>query len=397
MTKWSPNSWRGKPISQVPAYPDQDAVAETEQKLSTYSAAGFCRRSAQAEEAAGGPWPRARRSCCRAATAPRVLPSNGADNIRDFFRVFLQMAVVLTYAGAQPVVKVGRIAGQFAKPRSSDSETKDGIYPPVLPRRHHQRDRVRRKIAHAGSGTPAHGLPSVGATLNLLRAFAQGVMPASTTCISGCSASSPTARRAERYQELASHITETINFMKAIGITSESHAALRETDFYTSHEALLLGYEEALTARRFDVGRLVRHLRPHDLDRRPHAPARTGPCRILSRNQEPARSEMRSDHDGGRPHQADRHPEPRQRGRAPDADCPLRPRRKVGDHLPQLIRAVQKEGRKVVWFVRSDAWQHDHGGGLQDPALRPDPERGRDLLRGFTGPRARIRAASISR
>ena len=172
---------------------------------------------------------------------------HGADNIRDFFRVFLQMAVVLTFAGAQPVVKVGRIAGQFAKPRSSDNETKDGVT--LLS--------YRGDIVNGTEFTEAARVPDPArqemayrqsaATLNLLRAFAQGGYANLENVhkwMVGFISDSP---QAERYKALADRITETMDFMRAIGINAESHPSLRETDFYTSHEALLLGYEEALT------------------------------------------------------------------------------------------------------------------------------------------------------
>src|SRR5690554_2162375 len=126
MKKWSPNSWRGMPISQVPAYPDQDALAETEKQLASYPPlvfAGEARKlKKQLATVAEG-----QAFLLQGGDCAESFAEHGADNIRDFFRVFLQMAVVLTYAGAQPVVKVGRIAGQFAKPRSSDIEAKDGI------------------------------------------------------------------------------------------------------------------------------------------------------------------------------------------------------------------------------------------------------------------------------
>ena len=172
---------------------------------------------------------------------------HGADNIRDFFRVFLQMAVVLTFAGAQPVVKVGRIAGQFAKPRSSENETRDGVT--LLS--------YRGDIINGTEFTEAARVPDPArqemayrqsaATLNLLRAFAQGGYANLENVhkwMVGFISDSP---QAERYKALADRITETMDFMRAIGINAENHPSLRETDFYTSHEALLLGYEEALT------------------------------------------------------------------------------------------------------------------------------------------------------
>jgi len=172
---------------------------------------------------------------------------HGADNIRDFFRVFLQMAVVLTFAGSQPVVKIGRVAGQFAKPRSSDNETKGEITLPSyrgdiingieFDEKSRVPDPARQEMAYRQSA----------ATLNLLRAFAQGGYASLENVhrwMLGFVADSP---QAEKYEALANRITETMDFMRAVGITSETNFALRETDFYTSHEALLLGYEEALT------------------------------------------------------------------------------------------------------------------------------------------------------
>ena len=157
------------------------------------------------------------------------------------------MAVVLTYAAALPVVKVGRIAGQFAKPRSSPTEKRDGKELPsyrgdiingIEFTEEARRPDPRRQI---------EAYRQSAATLNLLRAFAQAAMPASAASTSGCSASSRTRPQAHRYEELADRITEALDFMRACGIDPESHPELRTTDFYTSHEALLLGYEQAMT------------------------------------------------------------------------------------------------------------------------------------------------------
>ena len=128
--KWSPDSWRSKPISQVPAYPDAAALKETEARLATYPPlvfAGEARKLKKqlASVAAGDAF------LLQGGDCAESFAEHGADNIRDFFRVFLQMSVVLTFAGAQPVVKIGRIAGQFAKPRSSNLEKKDGVELPA--------------------------------------------------------------------------------------------------------------------------------------------------------------------------------------------------------------------------------------------------------------------------
>src|SRR5690606_30221149 len=246
MMKWSPNSWRNKPIQQVPAYPDPAVLAEVEGHMSTYPPlvfAGEARKLKKhlASVANGEAFLLLGGDCAES------LAEHWADNIRDFFRVFLQLAVVLTYAGAQPVVKVGRIAGQFAKPRSSDNESKDGITLPSY----------RGDIINGIDFTEASRLPDPNrqemayrqsaATLNLLRAFAQGGYANLENVhkwMVGFLADSP---QAERYRAIADRISETMDFMRAIGINAESHPSLRETDFYTSHEALLLGYEEALT------------------------------------------------------------------------------------------------------------------------------------------------------
>ena len=126
--RWTPASWRAKPAKHMPDdYPDAAALARVGDRAARHAAAGVRRRGAAAEEPAGRGRRRARPSCCRAATAPRASRNSHADNIRDTFRLILQMAVVLTFAGGKPVVKVGRMAGQFAKPRSAPTETIDGV------------------------------------------------------------------------------------------------------------------------------------------------------------------------------------------------------------------------------------------------------------------------------
>ena len=188
------------------------------------------------------------------------------------------------------------------------------------------------------------------ATLNLLRAFAQGGYANLENVhhwMLGFVADSP---QGERYEALADRITETMDFMRAVGITSETNSALRETDFFTSHEALLLGYEQALTRVDSTSRRLVRDLRPHDLDRRPHAPARPRACRILPRHQEPARPEMRPVADAGRPAAADRHAQPGERAGPADADRAASAPTRSASTCRKLIRAVQNaKAATVVW------------------------------------------------
>ncbi|ORE97253.1 3-deoxy-7-phosphoheptulonate synthase class II [Aurantimonas sp. 22II-16-19i] len=243
---WTPSSWRAKPVMQMPDYPDPEALAATEKRLASYPPlvfAGEARKLTRSlAEVADG-----RAFLLQGGDCAESFAEHGADNIRDFFRAFLQMAIVLTFAGAQPVVKVGRIAGQFAKPRSSGSETKDGQTLPA-----YRGDIVNGIEFDAASRIPnperqIMAYRQSAATLNLLRAFAQGGYANLDNVhqwMLGFVAGSP---EADRYRALADKISETMAFMRAIGIDAENHPSLRETDFFTSHEALLLGYEEAMT------------------------------------------------------------------------------------------------------------------------------------------------------
>ncbi len=237
--------------------------------------------------------PRAKSFLLQGGDCAESFGEHSADNIRDFFRVFLQMAVVMTFAAASPIVKVGRVAGQFAKPRSSDFETIDGVTLPAY------RGDIVNDIeftAAAREPDPRRQLEAYrqsAATLNLLRAFATGGYANLENVhrwMLGFVKDSP---QSERYEELADRITETLGFMRAVGLDPEAHPELRATDFYTSHEALLLGYEQAMTRLDFDLGRLLRDLRPHDLDRRPDAPAWRRSRRIRPGREEPDRPQMR--------------------------------------------------------------------------------------------------------
>ncbi|MCV0429395.1 MAG: 3-deoxy-7-phosphoheptulonate synthase, partial [Roseibium sp.] len=244
--KWSPDSWRSKPILQVPEYPDQEALASVEQRLATYPPlvfAGEARalKAQLADVAAGNGF------LLQGGDCAESFAEHHPDHIRDFFRVFLQMSVVLTYAASQPVVKVGRIAGQFAKPRSSNIEKKDDVELPS-----YRGDIINDIKFSSDSRIPdpnrmAMAYRQSAATLNLLRAFAQGGfanLDQVHQWMLGFITDSP---QGHRYKELADRITEALNFMRACGINADSVPQLRSTDFFTSHEALLLGYEEALT------------------------------------------------------------------------------------------------------------------------------------------------------
>mgnify|MGYP001501889013 CR=1 FL=1 len=345
--KWSPDSWRAKPIKQVPVYPDQSALVEAEARLATFPPLVFAGEARKLKKqlatvAAGDAF------LLQGGDCAESFAEHGADNIRDFFRVFLQMSVVLTFAGAQPVVKVGRVAGQFAKPRSSDTETVDGVSLPSY----------RGDIINGPSFEPKSRVPDPArqemayrqsaATLNLLRAFAQGGYANLENVhrwMLGFVADSP---QGDRYEALANRISETLDFMKAIGITSESTFALRETDFYTSHEALLLGYEQALTRVDSTTGDWYatsgHMIWIGDRTRQPdhaHVEYCRGIKNPLGLKCGPSLDAdelialidlLNPDNEPGRLTLINRF----------GAD-------KVGEHLPKLVRAVQKEGRSVVW------------------------------------------------
>ena len=244
--KWTPNSWRSLPIIQVPEYPDKQALETVEQRLASYPPLVFAGEARdlkrQLADVAEG-----KAFLLQGGDCAESFAEHGPDNIRDFFRVFLQMSVVLTYAAAKPIVKVGRIAGQFAKPRSSDTETKDDV---TLPS--YRGDIINGIEFNEGSRVPdperqIMAYRQSAATLNLLRAFAQGGYANLEHVHEWMLGFVGDSAATERYKELAERIGETLRFMKAIGFSAEQYPRLRETDFFTSHEALLLGYEEAMT------------------------------------------------------------------------------------------------------------------------------------------------------
>jgi 3-deoxy-7-phosphoheptulonate synthase len=244
--RWAPDGWRKKPILQVPEYPDAAALAETEKQLATFPPlvfAGEARnlKKALARVAAGEAF------LLQGGDCAESFAEHGANNIRDFFRVFLQMAVVLTFAGSSPVVKIGRIAGQFAKPRSSPTEKRDGIELPSYRGDIINGNDFTQDARRPDPRRQVEAYRQSAATLNLLRAFAQGGyanLASVHQWMLGFVKDSPQSRR---YNELADRISEALGFMRAIGLDLESHPEMRTTDIYTSHEALLLGFEQAMT------------------------------------------------------------------------------------------------------------------------------------------------------
>jgi 3-deoxy-7-phosphoheptulonate synthase len=243
---WAPDSWRSRPIQQAPAYADRAQLARVEERLRKCPPlvfAGEARRlKAALAQAADG-----RAFVLQGGDCAESFSDFTANSIRDTFRVLLQMAVVLTYGASLPVVKIGRMAGQFAKPRSSATETRDGQ---TLPS--YRGDIVNGAEFTAEARVPDPGRMEAGyfqsaGTLNLLRAFASGGyadLHEVHRWNLGFVERSPLA---ERYRDLAVRIDETLAFMTACGMTSATTRDLRETDFYVSHEGLLLPYEQALT------------------------------------------------------------------------------------------------------------------------------------------------------
>ncbi|MBL8559846.1 MAG: 3-deoxy-7-phosphoheptulonate synthase class II [Hyphomonadaceae bacterium] len=245
--KWSPNSWRSAPAKHIPTdYPDAAAVARVEATLKSYPPlvfAGEARnlKSSLAKVAAGEAF------LLQGGDCAESFKEFHPDNIRDTFRALMQMAVVLTFAGSKPVVKVGRIAGQFAKPRSEPIETQDGV---TLPS--YRGDNINGMDFTPEERTPdperlIRAYSQSAATLNLIRAFAQGGyadLRSVHRWTLGFVADSPAG---ERYRKLADRISEALEFMAACGVTPETTPQMKQVDFYTSHEALLLGYEEAMT------------------------------------------------------------------------------------------------------------------------------------------------------
>src|SRR5712671_2125589 len=244
--KWSPETWRGKPIKQVPDYPDDAALGAVEATLRNYPPLVFAGEARRLKRALGEV-AEGRSFLLQGGDCAESFAEFHPNNIRDTFRVLLQMAVVLTYGAACPVVKVSRMAGQFAKPRSADTETQNGV---TLPS--YRGDIVNGMEFSAAARRPdpqrmVQAYSQAAATLNLLRAFAQGGYADLHRVHSwnqGFVAASPAG---ERYRELADRLTATLDFMAACGLTSETTPQIRETDLFTSHEALLLPYEQALT------------------------------------------------------------------------------------------------------------------------------------------------------
>jgi 3-deoxy-7-phosphoheptulonate synthase len=346
-TNWAPETWRTHEARQLPTYPDAQAVEAAEKELRRSPPLVFAGEArALTEElalvAAGKGF------LLQGGDCAESFAEFHPDNIRDTFRVILQMAVVLTYASKLPIVKVGRMAGQFAKPRSSDTEVINGVELPS-----YRGDNINDIAFTPESRIPdpmrmVRAYSQAAATLNLLRAFAQGgyanlqQVHAWTLDFMG---RSPWATQ---YQQLADRIGDALSFMEACGVSPATVPQLKSTSFYTSHEALLLPYEQALTRQdsltgewydtsahmlwigdrtRFEGSAHVEFLRgvgnPIGLKCGPslEPDALLRMLDTLDPARQPGRITLitRYGHD------------------------------QIEKHLPKLVRAVKREGRPVVW------------------------------------------------
>ena len=344
---WQPHSWRSRPVQQMPAYPDPAVLAQVEDKLACYPPLVFAgeARTLQerlAEVCAGQAFVLQGGDCAEA------FADFHADKIRDSLRVLLQMAVVLTFGAGLPVVKLGRIAGQFAKPRSADQEEIGGTSLPS-----YRGDIVNgiEFVPEAREPDPARQLQAysqAAATLNLLRAFTQGGYASLTRVHQWTLGFLDRSPQGERYRDMSHRITEALEFMQACGVTDLTTPEINRTTLYTSHEALLLGFEQAMTridstsGRWYDtsahflwIGDRTRQLdgahvefcrgiaNPLGVKAGPSMPVEDllRLCDALNPENEPGRLTViaRMGHD------------------------------KVERHLPGLVRALQREGRAVVW------------------------------------------------
>jgi 3-deoxy-7-phosphoheptulonate synthase len=245
---WTPESWRSHTGLQMPEYKDAAALAAAEAQLGTYPPLVFA-GEARNLKADLGKVARGEAFLLQGGDCAESFAEFHPNNIRDTFRVLLQMAVVLTFASKLPVVKVGRMAGQFAKPRSAGTETIDGVELPS-----YRGDNVN-DIAFTAEGREPNPQRMVqaynqsAATLNLLRAFSAGGYANLHQVHRWTLDFMGRSPWAAKFEAMADRIGEALDFMKACGIDADSVPQLQGTNFYTSHEALLLPYEQALTRR----------------------------------------------------------------------------------------------------------------------------------------------------
>ncbi|MBT8154461.1 3-deoxy-7-phosphoheptulonate synthase class II [Epibacterium ulvae] len=346
MSEWQKSKWRNKPRVQMPDYTDAAALEAVEAKLSKFPPlvfAGEARRLKEHLGAAG----RGEAFLLQGGDCAESFDQFSADAIRDTFKVMLQMALVLTYAAKVPVVKVGRMAGQFAKPRSAPTETLDGLELPSY------RGDIINDLAFTSEAripNPQKMLQAYtqsSATLNLLRAFSTGGY-ADLNQVHAWILDFTETNKAEAYREMANRITDALDFMKAAGVNADVAHTLQSVDFYTSHEGLLLEYEEALTRNDSTSGKWLagsgHMIWIGDRTRQPDG-AHVEFCRgvlnpiglkcgptTTAGDLKVLMSKLNPENEEGKLTLIARF------GAG-----------KAGDHLPRLINAVKEEGAKVTW------------------------------------------------
>lgn len=344
---WTPSSWRGFPIRQQPEYQDIAAIDRVEARLKTLPPL------TSPNEAA-----RLKRALAQVAEGKAFLLQGGdcaesfaeytEDNLRNFARVMLQMTMALMYGGGKPVVKVGRIAGQFSKPRSAPVETENGVELPS-----YKGDMVNGMefVPDARRADPERLIQAYyqsGATLNFLRVLLKGSFASLDTISRWNSEFIADSAQGKRFASLIERIDTAMRFIKATGLTPETTAQLREAEFYTSHEGLLLGYEEGFT-RRNDDDDLFYCCSAHmlwigDRTRNPdeaHVEYMRGIANPIGCKVGPSmtREDLLRLCDVLNPQN--------EAGRL--VFIARMGAEKVGDLLPPLVRAIKEEGRKVVW------------------------------------------------
>ena len=245
MSEWQKTDWRNKPRVQMPDYVDQGALEAVEAQLSKYPPLVFAGEARRLKSQLGAA-ARGEAFLLQGGDCAESFDQFSADGIRDTFKVMLQMAMVLTFGAKVPVVKVGRMAGQFAKPRSAPTEVIDGVELPS-----YRGDIINELDFTSEARIPdpkkmLQAYTQAAATLNLLRAFSTGGY-ADVHQVHAWTLGFTEGEKAAKYREMANRISDTLDFMKAAGVDSASSSALHTVSFYTSHEALLLEYEEALT------------------------------------------------------------------------------------------------------------------------------------------------------
>ena len=347
MSNWSPSSWRERPILQQPTYPDNAKLQSVLDELKNYPPLVFAGEARSLKEQLANVT-NGKAFLLQGGDCAESFSEFHADNIRDTFKVLLQMAVVMTFAGALPVVKVGRLGGQFAKPRSSDTETIDGV----------TLDSYRGDIINGVEFSKEARVPDpqrmiraynqAAATQNLLRAFASGGLADLHKVNKWNLDFTHQSEVHSKYEKLAQDIERSLGFMEACGVTSKTYRTLRETDFYTSHEALLLPYEEVMTREDSITGEwynTAAHMvwigdRTRQLDGA-HVEYMRGIKNPIGIKAGPSMDPdelvrlinvLNPNNEAGRLNVIVR------MGAS-----------KVGDEMPKLLRAVKKEGLNVVW------------------------------------------------